>query len=118
MVSTEDVDMFSVLVNRTNTKGYPGTIGAAATQKGQSWGTATARGRDYQVQCGRRVARGSPPCKDLTDVVAAMDYVLTNGSQLSSLYLYWKAINQGGGVIHRFHSGDIYVANTAFGTVD
>jgi hypothetical protein len=37
----------------------------------------------------------SAPCNDLTDVVNAMNYVLQNGSQLASSYIYWKAINQG-----------------------
>ena len=39
-------------------------------------------------------------------------------SRVFLVYLYWKAINQGGGVMHKFHKGDIYVANTAFGTIN
>jgi hypothetical protein len=45
----------------------------------------------------------------------ALNYVSQNGSVLPSAYLFWKSINQGGGVFHNYKRGDIYVANTAFG---
>jgi hypothetical protein len=59
---------------------------------------------------------GSPGCDDLSEVVAALDYVLENGSQLPKSYLFWKAIKQPGHKLHTHHQGDIYVGNTAFGT--
>jgi hypothetical protein len=61
---------------------------------------------------------GSSLCNDLMDDVDALAFVLSNGSQLPASYLHWKAINQGKIGFHKYRPGDIYVANTAFGTVN
>jgi RHS repeat-associated protein len=51
-VYTEDKDMFSVFANRTQTKGFPSTIGAVATQPGQFLGyNNSPTGGNSQVQC-------------------------------------------------------------------
>jgi hypothetical protein len=114
---TEDKDMFSVFVNRTQTRGYPSTIGAVATQPGKFTGynnSSTGGPAKYYAALNSPV--GSSLCDDLTYAVDAMDFVLTNGSQLGPTYLFWKAIWQGGSTMHTYRPGDIYVANTAFGT--
>lgn len=111
-VAVEDVLMFSVFVNRTGTQGFPGTIGAVATQAGQFAGYA---GGIIKYNAATASAPGSALCNDLTDVIQGMGYVFANGSQLPSPYLYWKAIDQGKGNFHVFKTGDIYIANTAFG---
>ncbi len=111
--------MFSVLVNRTQTAGFASTIDAFAVQSGQFFGyNSGPSGGRTKYNAALQSAGGTPLCDDLTDVVTAMNYVLGNGSQLGSRYLYWKAINQGKGRLHKHHPGDIYVANTAFGTVN
>ena len=117
MVYTEDIDMFSVFTNRAAKPNYPSTIGAVASQPGQF----SAYGNGVGLQNFTLALESSPGsfmCNDLTDVVNAMNYVAANGSQLSPAYIYWKAINQGGGVTHQYQPGDIYVANTAFGIVN
>jgi hypothetical protein len=114
-VYSEDINMFSVLVNRAATTGYPKTIGAVATEPGAFTGSAAGKAK-YLGALGSSSV--SSLCNDLTDVVEAMNYVLRDGSQLSAAYLYWKAIDQGNGIMHIYHPGDIYVANTVFGTVN
>jgi len=117
IVSREDVDMFSVLINRTRTRGYPSTIGAVASQANQFGGYSQGPvGGITKYNIALNSLDGSAPCDDLTDIVNAMNYVLQNGSQLASSCIYWKAINQGNGVMHVFQPGDINVGNTAFGT--
>ena len=116
MVYTEDVDMFSVFVNRTQSSQFPGTtIGAVASQKGQflaySNGTGLAKFNGAVSS-----TSGSSPCDDLTDVIKAMNFVLAKGSQLASNYLYWKGIVQPGRHLHPARAGDIYVAGTVFET--
>ena len=114
-VETEDIDMFSVLTNRTIAPGYPTTIGAVASQQ--------KRGRyqfsGYPAGIGfynSAIAsnQGSPQCNDLTDVVFAMNYVGAYGSQLPGKYLFWKAQAQMGRKIHVPRPGDIYVGRTVF----
>jgi hypothetical protein len=114
-VYTEDKDMFSVFENRAQTTGYPSTIGAVATQAGQFLGYSGGIAK-YNSAINSPV--GSSLCNDLTDVVDALFFVLANGSQLPSGYLFWKAIDQGASGFHKFRPGDIYVANTAFGPVN
>lgn len=114
-VYTEDVDMFSVLVNRTQTAGFPSTIGAVATQPGQFTGYSAGR---TKFNAALASTETSTLCNDLRDFVGAMNNVLTNGSQLAKKYIYWKASDQGGGRLHGYRRGDIYVANTAFGIVN
>lgn len=116
-VLTEDVDMFSVLVNRTQAVGYPSSIGAVASQPGQFGGySAGPNGGITKYNAAVSSTLGSSLCNDLMNVVAAMDLVLATGSKLPSNYLFWKAINQGSTGFHKYKPGDIYVANTAFGT--
>jgi hypothetical protein len=114
-VYTEDKDMFSVFENRTQTKGFPSTIGAVASQSGQFLGYSAGMAK-YNAALTSPI--GSSLCNDLTDDVDALAFVLSNGSQLPGSYLYWKAINQGKIGFHKHRPGDIYVANTAFGTVN
>ena len=102
--------------NRTHTKGFPGTIGAVASRPGQFLGYSQAGGI-AKFNAAVTSSEGSVLCNDLTDVVNAMENVLTNGSQLGASYLYWKAIDQGKIGFHKYRPGDIYVANTAFGTI-
>ena len=116
-IDTEDLDMFSVLTNRTITKGFPGTIGAVATQRTR--GGYQFRGylpgiAVYDTAIAS--LQSSPQCNDLTDAVWSMDYVIANGSQLPANYLFWKGVLQPGRRTHVAHAGDIYVARTVFGT--
>ncbi len=119
LVKTEDVDMFSVLTNRSNAPHYPGTIGAVATQGAplhpQFGGYSVGIGKFTQANDS---APTSSSCRDLTDVVDALEYVAANGSQLPSNYLFWKAISQPKGQMHIYRPGDIYEAGTAFSTTN
>jgi hypothetical protein len=114
-VFTEDLDMFSVLANRANTKGYPSTIGAVATQRAQFHGYSNGI---TLYNDALNSVQGSSPCNDLTGVVDAMNAIFQTGPLLPSNYLYWKAINQGKIGFHQDQPGDLYVANTAFGTIN
>lgn len=116
MVYTEDVDTFSVFVNRRQSSQFSGTtIGAIASQPAQflaySNGTGLAK-----FSAAVDSSSGPSPCNDLTDVVAAVNFVLANGSQLASNYLYWKGIVQPGRHVHPARPGDIYVPGTVFET--
>jgi hypothetical protein len=118
-VYTEDKDMFSVFVNRTQMKGFPSTIGGVATQQGQFLGyNNSPTGGIAKYNAALYSPVGSSLCNDLTDDVDALEFVLANGSQLGSSYLFWKAINQGSIGFHKYRPGDVYVANTAFSTVN
>jgi hypothetical protein len=108
--------MFSVLLNRARYGGaYPDAIGAVAGQNGQFRGLFSGKRKYFAAISSQK---GSDLCNDLTDVVGAMNTVLTSGSQLPSNYLFWKAVDQGILGFHRFRQGDRYVANTAFGIVN
>jgi RHS repeat-associated protein len=116
IVFLEDLDMFSVLTNRATAQGT--TIGAVASQPGQFAGYSNGKnGGITQYNAAINSPQGSSPCNDLTEVVYALDEILRAGSLLPSNYQYWKAILQPGG-LHKYHPGDIYVGNTAFGTVN
>ena len=114
-VLAENLYMFSVLVNRSGTQGFPGTIGTVATQPGQFAGYF---GGALKYSSAVRSTPSSALCDNLTNVVRAMTSVLNTGSLLARSYLFWKAIDQGRGVLHVFKPGDLYVAGTAFGTVN
>jgi hypothetical protein len=105
-----------VLVNRTNTKGYPSTIGAVATQRGALHGYPEPGITNYNQAINS--VEGSSPCNNLTQVVGAMNTISQTGSLLPSNYLYWKAIDQGPFGFHKYQPGDVYVGNTAFGIIN
>jgi hypothetical protein len=102
----------SVLVNRATTQRT--TIGGViSSHPGQFAGYSSGTNGGSP-----KFPQGSSPCNDLTGVVGAMDAVFQAGSLLPSNYQYWKAILQPGGVLHTYQPGDLYVGNTAFGTIN
>jgi hypothetical protein len=116
-VFTEDIDMFSVLTNRAAAQNS--TIGAVATQPGQFRGyNNSPDGGIAKYNAAINSQQGSSPCNDLMEVVNAMNAISQSGSLLPSNYLYWKAIDQGPYGFHYNQPGDIYVANTAFATIN
>ena len=111
-VFTEDQYFASVLVNRSIASGtsVSAVIGQHPGQFATVSGIASLVAAEYS-------APGSSPCNDLTEALNAVNGVFSNGSVLPARYQFWKSIDQGT-TFHQYQPEDIYINNTAFGTVN
>ena len=113
-IKQEDLDFASVLKNRIGGR-WGNSITEVVGLHAGEYNTLAGLAKLTTVAF---LDADSAMCKDFRTALGAMNTVLSTGSVLQSGYLYWKAVDQGRIGFHKYNAGDIYVGNTAFGTVN
>ena len=111
-VRTESQMIVSVLINRSNTRGYGGnTISQAATAKGQFLGYGPGL---KLIDEALTKKNGDPLCERLRWTIDVVSSVLANPAAYATPYFNFKAVVNEDNVVRRARPGEFWVAGTAF----